>query len=250
MTYYHSMTKSSHLSLVSNNMEVDRLRQVLDQLSTAVWSHSSLEQAQNGRRELLAMRLKINGSHHVIEGIKCRLEWCISEKSDDTAIESRAELLKSTIVSVLKDKWAIVKTSALKSELPKIREYYGIASRAWGIENEFLVQSTDELSSTIDANLREAYIEIGSIVRRTALKVFTREELEFILQDMGLNIDDETLTKLMLFEINNTSRINPMVLVLPSAHAPHNPCICFIEYDEVYSELRTLLQMFSFLDEF
>lgn len=245
------------LSLVIDNTTRNATLMRFSHLSDSVWAHKPREVAISERNSLLLNYVRVQSvpylTEKVLQSVR-RFEkiWVKDEGIDDIILmaNNRADSMRRIMQEWLHDKNAVFRTSSITSE---IRSSFKDMLNAFLLNFNMLSGEIGELSSEWQThaitNLRKHYDALASLIRGIAWRVITREEIEYDLKQHGYYVFDETVVKLLIFEVNKAST-DPQFLALPSYH-PYNPLICSVEYDDgTFPELRPILSLFAFLDEY
>jgi hypothetical protein len=250
-------TNGEGMHLAVDNSARDRAIAQFGHLSESVWAHTTREEAQRERPFLLLERVSFEGVPRISEETARRVRLYLRSKVPADAVQKelgladeRAKTIQSALLEQLTDRCngSVLRTSSISGdEFAPIGKYLQSITTALFLRDDFGGLSP-EGESLVRENIRKAYSGIADVIWRKVGFLKTREELESHLRRKGIDIYDETVTKLMLFEMNR-GRTDPAILMLPNFHHPYNPLVCAVEYDRVFPELRSALSLFTFLDE-
>lgn len=247
---------NNHLRLVADNSDQFHAMARFAHLSDSVWAHTSRERALADRWYLLLDAVKLDWVPRISEDVMRKFirytQW--EEERDKVLeelemIENRAKRIKSAILEFLQsNKCRQFATSSISGEaFSPIKDQLISLSTAIYLKWGELGELSLEWVELIQKNIRTAYQAIAAIIWQKIGSLENRESIESHLSQQWIRIFDETVTKLMLFEINQW-KTDPSILILPAYH-PYNPLVCAVKYDALFPGLRDALTLYSFLDE-
>lgn len=247
---------NNHLRLVADNSDQFHAMARFAHLSDSIWAHSSREKAQADRWYLLLHAVELDWVPRISEVVMRKFmrytRW--EEEKENVLeelqmIENRAKKIQSAILEFLQsNRCRQFATSSISGEaFSPIKDQLMTLTTAIRLQWGALGELTVEWEALIQENIRTAYKAIANIIWWKIGSLENRESIETHLNQQWIRIFDETLTKLMLFEINQW-KTDPAILILPAYH-PYNPLVCAVKYDAIFPGLRDALTLYSFLDE-
>ncbi len=194
--------KKPHLSIVARNTDRQlAIRKALDRMAMGEFFSGTFEKALERRDDFFDRELRIEG---------------VSDR------EVKAKIAKEKILESLFEEGRVIDTEMLPvEELTRIVRHIVInkGMKDWLAETGMTLKDSPNLPWQ---NIKKYVAEFHTLVHHSAGGVSHRERVERHLQEQGIEISNQDVTRLLLYELNK-DRMTPQVLILPNDYKPYNP---------------------------
>ena len=198
----------------------------------------------NKLQKIAASELTAGTFQNVLAHRKDLLQYYLRVEgiTDPEVAAARAQEL---ILKVLLEKDRTIKVSKLPiQELERISQHLGInvAVQDW-LETQGLELA--DISKLPDKNIEKYVKEFKDIIWTLAGILSHREELEEELREKGVDIRNQDVTRLLVYDLNK-DLVLPKILVLPNDYKPYNPYLVMLIGDaKLSAEIMRLLLCFN-----